>query len=178
MRLPKPFRPQYHLAIPIGNRTSIAQIEKSLSHLVNDPLAAPLPHVAWLSVQQLRYPILPLRLDKRELQKAIELLNSSERTSILQQCRVSPVVSPASYCPPNSVSLRGLRGFDPIQSDRLLIHTPFLSVSLQASTLDLSSLRYRLRQLLAEHGLTKGQEPAPFPEGTLPSIKLMETKMD
>ena len=144
MMLRKPFRPQYHLNIPIGNRTSNAQFEKSLSHRVNDPLAAALPHVAWLSVRQLRYPIQPLRLDNKELYRAIELLHSSECTSILQQCRTPPVVLPTSHCPPNSVTLRGLREHAPMQIDTQLIRTPYLSVSLQDSTLDLPSLRYRL----------------------------------
>ena len=50
-----------------------------------------------------------------------------------------------------------------------------LSVSLQDYTLNLPALRYRLQQLLAEHGLIKGWRSI-LPEVALPGIRIMETR--
>ena len=173
MKIPKPPRRPYLLHIPIGSKAARTRLENLFSHLLNDPLAAALPHAAWLSVRQWRYHIEQFTFDENQLIKAIELLRSSEVTSILQQCRLTARVSPTSL-PRSSVTLRGLKGTGTLYTGSGKAKT--LAVFLRDCMLDLPSLRYRLQQVYSQHGLITGQKcviPSVFPP---PSINIMDTR--
>lgn len=174
MRFPSNYATHF-LYIPIGTRASSARLKDALSEIRNDPLAAALPRVAWLSVRELRYSIEGLRLtDKTQVSKAIHLLHSPEIRRILEECQIATPTSPSSIATPKAVTLCGF-SFPWYGHERQSARVSSFNVFVQDSPFDLPRLRDRLTQCLIDHQLSAYSTSRRIPASGKPTLRIMDT---